>query len=42
MRWLGFQSPDWSERHRGPCGPHPRAKIPEGKVETDFVYLGSL
>jgi hypothetical protein len=29
-------------RHRGPGGPHPREKIPEGKVETDFVYLGAF
>ena len=32
---------DRSERHKGPGGPHPRAKIPEGKVESDFVSLGA-
>ena len=43
MRWLGFRSDflDRSERHKGPDGPHPRAKIPEGKVESDFVSLGA-
>jgi hypothetical protein len=41
MRWLGFRSPYRTERHRGPCGPHPRAKIPEGEIEGDFVSLGA-
>ena len=41
IRWLGFRSSDWSERHRGPCGPHPRAKIPEGEIEGGFVSLGA-
>ena len=40
MRWLGLRFPDRSERHKGPGGPHPRAKIPEGKVDTDFVSPG--
>jgi drug/metabolite transporter (DMT)-like permease len=39
MRWLGVPVYDRSERHKGPCGPHPRAKIPEGKVDTDYVSL---
>ena len=33
--------PNRSERHKGPGGPHPRAKIPEGKVDSDFVSPGA-
>jgi drug/metabolite transporter (DMT)-like permease len=41
MRWLGFRSPNRSERHKGLGGPHPKAKILEGKVDTD-LYLWEL
>src|ERR1700677_410926 len=41
-RWLGLPVYDRSKRHKGPGGPHPRAKIPEGKVGTDFVSLETI
>ena len=37
--WLGFRPPDRYQRHRGPCGPHPRAKIPVPMMSLRCVAL---
>ena len=37
IRWLGFQSSFLVRAPHGPAGPHPRGKIPEGKLERDFA-----